>query len=102
MIKVERDIATPEQGQKLVNGVVEGIGEDATLAQLEGKQVIHQQSITAHSYEEFTHRALEWLDSRLLQGIPLTQNFDLVGHRVVHGGDRFTTPTSIDDDSNNQ
>jgi hypothetical protein len=42
VIKVEQDIATPDQGQKLVNGVVEGIGEDATLAQLEeGKQVIH-------------------------------------------------------------
>lgn len=97
-IKAELDIATPDQGQKLVSGVIEGIGADASLSQLEGKQIIHQQPITAHNYEEATHRALEWLDSRQLEGVPSTQKLDLVGHRVVHGGDRFTTPTLINDE----
>jgi acetate kinase len=94
VIKAEPDMATPDQGKKLISGVIEGIGEDATLAQLEGKQVIHQQPIAAHDYEEAAHRTLEWLDSQQLEDVAWTQKLDLVGHRVVHGGS-FTAPTLI-------
>ncbi len=56
-------ISTPDStnfdmGHKLVSAIVEGIGENAVLSQQEGKKVIHQEQITAHDYEEATHRAL--------------------------------------------
>jgi acetate kinase len=98
VIQVEPEFTTSDQGQKLISGTVEGIGEEATLAQLKGKQVVHQQPTTAHSYEEATQRALEWLDSQSLEGAVLTQTLDLIGHRVVQGGDRFTASALIDDE----
>jgi acetate kinase len=97
VIQIQLDSAI-NQDQKLISGIVEGIGEQATIAELQGKQVVQQQSTAASNYEEATHRALEWLDSKSLDGVPLARKFDLVGHRVVHGGDRFTAPTLINDE----
>lgn len=98
VIQAESNIASPNQGHKLVSGIIEGIGKDAVLSQLKGKEVIHQQSITAQDYEEATHRALEWLDSDQQNNVLTTNELDIIGHRVVHGGDRFTSATKIDDD----
>jgi acetate kinase len=86
-------------GRKVVSGAIEGIGDNANLSRLENKQVVHQQAIVAESYEEATYRALEWLESLEFEGVPVTQKLDVVGHRVVHGGDRFTAHTLIDEEA---
>lgn len=97
VIQAESTINTPNQGRKLVSGIIEEIGKDTVLSQLKGKQVIHQQSITAQNYEEATYCALEWLTQQQ-NNVPTTTELDLIGHRVVHGGDRFMASTRIDDD----
>ncbi len=84
------DSTNSDMGHKLVSAIVEGIGENAVLSQQEGKKVITREQITAHDYEEATHRALEWLDSQL-------KEINIVGHRVVHGGNKFTAPVLIND-----
>lgn len=98
VIAAESTITTPDRGRKLVSGIIEGIGKNAVLSQLQGKQVIHQQPIAAQDYEEATHRALEWLNSDSQNNTTATTQLDLIGHRVVHGGDRFTASTCINDE----
>jgi acetate kinase len=93
VIAAEPDINTPNQGEKLVSGSVEGIGNDDTvLSQLKDKQVIHQEQTNASDYQEATLRVLEWLDNNRL-----LNDLDVIGHRVVHGGEQFTNSVVIDD-----
>ncbi|BAZ11180.1 acetate kinase [Calothrix sp. NIES-4071] len=98
VIAVESNITTPDQGKKLVSGIIEGIGGDAVLAQLSGKEVIHKQQITAQDYKDATERALEWLNSGQAPGVSSLDNIDIVGHRVVHGADKFSASVLIDEE----
>lgn len=69
-------VIDPATGRRLLTGVHERIGEDDS-------------SCPDHrSAFAMVHRALQRADL-----IP-----DLIGHRVVHGGDHFTAPAVIDDD----
>lgn len=82
----------------LVSGIVEGIGEEATFSVTENKQVVGQEKMSASDYGEATRWLLAWLDSARWKGAPTTQELNAVGHRVVHGGDRFREPVVIDHD----
>jgi len=92
--RADRD-ALNEQ-RKLVSGAVEDIGEEATFSLLEDKQVVHQEKVAASDYGEATRVLLKWLDSARGRGVPTAGELDAVGHRVVHGGDRFNEPAVID------
>src|SRR5207245_1520678 len=61
-------------------------------------QVINQEEITASDYGEVTRHVLTRLDSGRWWGSPRIEKLDAVGHRVVHGGDRFTEIAIINDD----
>ncbi|HEX8844706.1 MAG TPA: acetate/propionate family kinase [Pyrinomonadaceae bacterium] len=91
------DDALNEQRQ-LVSGVVEDIGEEATLSLLENKQVVRREKISAPDYGEATQGLLKWLNASGRQGATTTRELDAVGHRVVHGGDQFTEPVVINRD----
>jgi acetate kinase len=93
-----RPDAAPEGQRSLVSGIVEGIGEEATFSVMEGKRVVHQEEVQASDYGEAARAVLAWLDSARWRGAPTTRELGAVGHRVVHGGDRFPEPVAIDDD----
>ena len=88
----------PDKQRKLVSGIVEGIGQEATFSMLENKQTIQQEKIAASDYGEATRHVLKWLDAGRWQDASTTHQLDAVGHRIVHGGDRFTEPVVIDTD----
>jgi acetate kinase len=73
----------------LAGGVVERIGGDARLRfERSGRADVTPAEVADH--DEAVGRVLGWLaegDARV----------EAVGHRVVHGGVRFTAPTPIDD-----
>lgn len=88
--------ATPNSGkphlERLAHGVVDRIGGDATFemsaASSEG---VERKSVSAPTHKEAVSLALGALMPVAHGGI------DAVGHRVVHGGDRFVQPTLLDD-----
>jgi acetate kinase len=96
-------IATPEshttheKRSTLVSGIVEGIGEEATFSLLENKQTIRKEKIDASDYGAATRHLLKWLDAAW-QDASTTHQLDAVGHRIVHGGDRFTESVVINSD----
>lgn len=81
--------------QVLASGMVEQIGESTSQAKL-----------TTHAKEDFsaskpiaTHEeALETMNALFAQSGLLNSlsELDAIGHRVVHGGELFSTPTLID------
>ena len=82
--------------RKLVSGMVEGIGDKATFSLLKNKETIQQENVAASDYDEATRHVLEWLANDHRQDG--AYQIEAVGHRIVHGGYRFTTPVLIDTD----
>lgn len=88
----------PHRGTPLLQGSIKGIGGIATLDLLEqGRECIESRR-ESPSHDD----ALRWLFESLEQSRPedgnarwLTQ-VEAVGHRVVHGGERFDRPVLID------
>ena len=90
-----RLLAVGEGERRLVGGIVKRIGADSALS-IEGDEVEPSESpIEAADHAEATARVLAWVDGR---GLLRAGGIDAVGHRVVHGGERFREPTVIDDD----
>lgn len=90
--------AAPEDQLVLASGIVEGIGAEATFSVTEKKHVVRRERINASDYGEATRSLLAWLDSDRTGGAPGTRELTAIGHRVVHGGDRFLDPVLIDDE----
>ena len=79
----------------LARGTIERIGKDAKATfQAEGhsgsESPVHE-SLDASDHAGAVAHALDWLGST---GFSIAA----VGHRVVHGGERFRDPTIVDDD----
>ena len=91
---VQADSQNPslKQLDKVISGSIEHIGGDTVLSQLQDKEVINKQQITANDYSTATEQALKWLDEQ-----EINTKFDIVGHRIVHGANRFTAPALIND-----
>ncbi len=78
----------------LAGGVIEKIGEELSTVTLtkENKKSTFEKRIKDH------HKAVEVLEE-ILQSYDILRDLndlDVVGHRVVHGGEEFTKPTLID------
>ncbi|TLY40897.1 MAG: acetate kinase, partial [Nitrospirae bacterium] len=90
---------SPQLGRAVTQGAVKGIGGTATLeiGGLEQRAVWDTREVHDHV------QALRWVVERL-SGNPTEHPgegqfvaVEAVGHRVVHGGDRFTEPVVITD-----
>ena len=81
--------------RRLARGIVDRIGgRGAVEFTCENREGL-QEAVTVADHGEATRRVLGWLDSLGLLG---SDELAAVGHRVVHGGDRFVEPTLIDDE----
>ena len=80
----------------LARGAIERIGGQGTATfQAEGgssRSASRTEPVEVPDHADAVQRALDWVRS-LGQGM-----IDAVGHRVVHGGERFTAPARIDDE----
>jgi acetate kinase len=83
---------SPER--RLAHGTVDRIGPRAALKFVAKNSVGLQESASVADHGEAARVALGWLDSTGLY----KPRLGAVGHRVVHGGDRFLEPTLIDDE----
>src|SRR5204862_6150206 len=77
--------------RRLAQGTIERIGKGATLRfDAEGRPPLRAtEGVDDHAAG--VQRVLHWTTTTV-------GRVDAVGHRVVHGGARFTAPTAIDDD----
>lgn len=102
IVSVERrDNDSGEQagfGQSLVSGAYDNIGKQhSAFALLENKQVRHKEEIEIRDHGHATGLLFDWIErgGAKLQGIDDLADIERVGHRVVHGADRFSGPVRI-------
>ncbi|MBI2361325.1 MAG: acetate kinase, partial [Deltaproteobacteria bacterium] len=81
--------------RSLARGLVDRIGESATRSFARGGAEARRERVAIDSHDQAVEEVLGWL-AEGRDGAP--REFDAVGHRVVHGGDRFRTSVLIDDE----
>jgi acetate kinase len=98
---IEPQVAGGLRGRdrRLARGVIEHIGGEATGTFEASGLAAHREAAHIPHHEDAVRRVLHWLDSTPEGpgGETLLHALDVVGHRIVHGGDRFTTSVVLDD-----
>jgi acetate kinase len=90
--------APPAGARRLARGIVERIGDRASLEfQVEGSSATQERE-PVPDHEAAVRRVLGWLAARGASAHGGAIRIDAVGHRVVHGGARFTDSVLIDAD----
>jgi hypothetical protein len=88
-------------GRKLLTGTVDSIGADSVFncQDGDGVELVRQDHAPAQNHELAARLLLDWIDSGNGSGTGITRTaeLDLVAHRIVHGGVRFTRPFLIDE-----
>src|SRR6266571_2987745 len=87
------------QARSLMTGEVTGIGGASKLELKEGDRVVSLPERPMLDHAQAVQWALECLEARKVkgEGSTLLASVEAVGHRIVHGGDRFLGSTRIDD-----
>jgi acetate kinase len=86
--------------QYLVKGLVESIGSYSQLTFNVSGQPKVRQSFSLKDHQAAIDHVMRWLISpgAKVEGIQSYADIEAVGHRVVHGGERFAKSILIDDD----
>jgi acetate kinase len=79
--------------QKLARGIVDRIGGPASFRFEAGGEVAEDKGASIADHDGAVRAVVAWLRAK-----PALSPIDAVGHRVVHGGDRFDQAVRIDDD----
>ncbi|MGH7782631.1 MAG: acetate/propionate family kinase [Candidatus Binatia bacterium] len=78
--------------RKLAHGVIDRIGGASSYRCQVTGSAAEENTFAAQNHEEAVVKVIEWLAAH-----PELPAFDAVGHRVVHGGDRFASSVLVDD-----
>lgn len=90
----------PTFGSSVVAGAYDNIGkEHSAFTLLENKQTWHREEIEIRDHGHATKLLFDWIEhgGAADKGIRGFADIDRVGHRVVHGADRFSRPARITD-----
>ncbi|HEY7864180.1 MAG TPA: acetate kinase, partial [Thermoanaerobaculia bacterium] len=81
--------------RRLARGLIQRIGGEAECSFAAGQKPPVQETAPVRDHREAVERVLSWIRSPSGAGI---DRVDAAGHRVVHGGERFTAPVEIDEE----
>ena len=94
-------LLNPETGALLAKGLCERIGIDGKFTykpQIEGKQVLDAVDVAMPTHSEAIQAVLNALVDPQNGVIASMDKIDAVGHRVVHGGEKFASSVLITDE----
>ena len=94
-------LLNPETGVLLAKGLCERIGIDGKFTykpQIEGKQVLDAVDVAMPTHSEAIQAVLNALVDPQNGVIASMDEIDAVGHRVVHGGEKFASSVLITDE----
>jgi acetate kinase len=85
------------EGQEMFSITIEGIGKEPELSVMRGRKKTATKAIEAEDFEQAAASFLKWWESRgSPAGLPRLSSIDAAVVRVVHGGQEFEKPVSID------
>jgi acetate kinase len=88
-------------GSSLISGSYDNIGKPNSLfSLLQDKVARSQEQIEIHDHGHAAELLLDWIDKGCARekGVRSLADIQRVGHRVVHGADRFDRPVRISDE----
>ena len=94
-------LLNPENGELLAKGLCERIGIDGKFTykpQVEGKEVLDAIDVAMPTHSEAIQAVLDALVGEKTGVIASMKEIDAVGHRVVHGGEKFAASVVITDE----
>lgn len=100
IIKTDLELIDKNQDKRIASGYLERIGSQALITlQVEGQPKI-KQAIPLRDHRAALDFILRWIISpeSKLNGITSLADIHAVGHRVVHGAEKFTMSTLINDE----
>ncbi len=91
-------LVNAETHEALAKGLVERIGAVSSTAILQGgNSDLQRRSLTASNHADALRYALSYLTEEC-DALHETEQIQAVGHRVVHGGEDFSTSVLIDEE----
>jgi len=99
LVDTDGEAIAANRDRRLARGQVERIGGEAIVTlEATGRQPI-KRATPIRNHAEAIERLVAWLVGDE-SGVPITQVADIqaVGHRVVHGGERFTQSARVSDE----
>jgi len=84
--------------RRLARGQIERIGGEAIVTLAATDQRATKSAVAIRDHAAAVEHIITWLTSQS-SGVPISSvaEIEAVGHRVVHGGERFTHSTRVDD-----
>ncbi len=98
LVRTDQERLTDNTDEKLARGTIERLGGEAVLTLRAGDGPTQKTTATLRDHRAAVEWVIAWLVSSE-SGVALggRAEIDAVGHRVVHGGERFTRSVRIDD-----
>ena len=87
-----------EKDRMLTKGLVERIGHDSEMSFLSFHGQKIKMPVEAKNHDEALHLVLDKLTDKNHGFISALDEIDAIGHRVVHGGEAYSSSVLIDDD----
>jgi acetate kinase len=99
LVRTDDERIAANRDQRLARGQLERIGGEAVLTLRAGTQPAVRQAAALRDHAAAVEWIIRWMADEA-SGVDLDAVGDIgaVGHRVVHGGERFTHSTLIDDE----
>ena len=94
-------LLNPATGELLAKGLCERIGIDGRFTykpQLEGKEAVKEAEVAMPTHSEAIKTVLDALVDAKNGVVASMKEIDAVGHRVVHGGEKFAASVIITDE----
>jgi acetate kinase len=99
IVRTDLDLIEKNQDRRLASGNLERIGTQAVITmQAEGQPKVKQVA-PLRDHRQALDFLIRWITSpeSKIEGIKTLADIHAVGHRVVHGAEKFTMSASIDD-----
>lgn len=97
IIRTDLDIIASNSDVRLASGVIERIGHEAIMTwSVEGQRPT-KETAPVRDHQSAVDRVVKWIASAGISGVRSLTDIHVVGHRVVHGGEKLTASTLIDD-----
>ncbi len=97
LIDTDQSAIEGNRDRRLASGQIERIGGEAILTLGAGTAAASRTTAQIRSHADAVERVIKWMaDPASGVEISAASDIEAVGHRVVHGGERFTRSTLID------
>lgn len=96
MIRTDADRISSDADERLADGIIERIGGESVVATRVGDGQRKRSTARLRDLHAAVDWVCKWLISTDGTGVRMLSDIEAVGHRVVHGGERFRRSVLID------